>query len=92
MRFALTPAAAAYVRAHGGTLTIASLIVSSCCGLPMPPEVKPGPPPDTDGFRHLEQDGLTIWFDGLLEPRPVVEIDLQDYGKFQELAVQNWQL
>lgn len=91
MRFQLTPAADAYVRRHGGTLTVASLIVSSCCGVPMPPEVKPGAPGDMDGFRRLTQDGLTIWFDSLLEPREVIAIDLRDYGKLQELVVQNWQ-
>lgn len=91
MQFRLTPAAAAHVRRQGNTLTIASLIVSSCCGLPMPPEVRPGAPADPDGFQPLHQDGLTIWFDSLLAPRPVIEIDLKDYGKYQELVVTNWE-
>lgn len=92
MEFRLTPAAAAYVQERGGQVTISSLVVSSCCGLPMPPEVKPGAPADPDGFLQFSQDGVTIWFDSLLAARPLVEIDLQDYGKYRELVVRNWEL
>ncbi len=91
MLFRLTPAAADYVRGQGSVLTITSLMMSSCCGTPMPPEVTLGAPRDPEGFYCFSQDDLTIWFDSLLEPRPAVEIDLKDYGRRRELLIQQWE-
>lgn len=86
----LTPAAAAFLRSRGGVLTVESVVVSSCCGAPLPPEVRPGPPRDAAGFQIYQQDGFTLYYDTLLEPRPLLEIDLRDYGRLQELVVTNW--
>jgi hypothetical protein len=87
----LTPAAAAHLSALGETaLTIASLVFSSCCSGPLPPEVKPGAPADPFGFDPFTVDGLTVYFDSLLDPRPRIVIDLKDYGKYQELCIPDW--
>lgn len=91
MEILLTPAAAAHLRDLGQTeLTIASLVFSSCCSGPLPPEVKPGAPADPFGFAELEVDGLRIYFDSLLDPRPQVVIDLKSYDKYQELCIPDW--
>lgn len=91
MEIRLTPAAAAHLSAEGQTeLTVASLVFSSCCSGPLPPEVKLGAPSDPFGFERLEVDGLTVYFDSLLDPRPQVVIDLKAYDKYQELCIPDW--
>lgn len=88
----LTPAAAAVAAAHGGQLTVESVVVSSCCGAPQPPAVRPGPPPHPEGFVPVQAGPVTVWIDSLLEPPPVLEIDLERYPNWQELVVRNWPL
>jgi hypothetical protein len=87
----LTPEAATYLETLGLTeLTIASLVFSSCCSGPLPPEVKPGAPADPFGFDQVTVDGFTLHWDSLLDRRPRVVIDLKDYGKYQELHIPDW--
>lgn len=91
MEILLTPAAAAHLSALGQTeLTVASLVFSSCCSGPLPPEVKVGAPADPFGFEAIQLDGMTIYFDSLLDPRPRVVIDLKTYDKYQELCIPDW--
>lgn len=91
MEIRLTPTAAAHLSALGQTeLTVASLVFSSCCSGPLPPEVKAGAPTDPFGFERFEVDGLTVYFDSLLDPRPQVLIDLKEYDKYQELCIPDW--
>lgn len=88
MQISLSPAARAFLQREGAVaLTVSSLVFSSCCSGPLPPEVKPGPPPDTDGFSEFEAAGVTVFFDSLLDPVEHLQIDLKDYGSYQELFV-----
>lgn len=92
MLITLTSSAQAFVQAKGeASVTVASLVFSSCCSGPLPPEVKPGAPSDADGFDQYAAEGLTIFFDSLLDPRPELVIDLKDYGSYRELFVQGWE-
>lgn len=90
MEFRISPGAAEYVQNHGGVVTIQPLVISNCCGAPLPPEVRLGAPHDPDGFAVYEQDGITVYYDSLLDPRPLLEIELKDYGLLQELVLANW--
>jgi len=92
MNVSLTPSAQSFLKGKGtDAITVSSLVYSSCCSPPLPPEVTPGPPTDTDGFTPLAVDGMTLFFDSLLEPRPQLIIDLREYERFQELFVQGWE-
>jgi hypothetical protein len=88
----LTPAAAAFLQEKGATsLTVASLVFSSCCSGPLPPEVKPGAPADTDGFDQYDAGGVTLYYDSLLDPRPALTVDCKDFGSYRELFVVGWE-
>jgi hypothetical protein len=92
MQIQLTPAARAFLAERGVTeVTIASLVFSSCCSGPLPPEVKPGAPVDTEGFYRYEGDSFIFYVDSLLDPRPDMIIDLKDYGSYRELFIQGWE-
>jgi hypothetical protein len=91
MQIQLTPAAAAWLENQGQqALTVTSLVFSSCCSGPLPPEVKPGAPADPDGFDPLASGSFTVYYDSLLAPRAHLTIDIKDYGKYQELVVLDW--
>lgn len=92
MEIQLTPIARAFLAESGThTLSVSSLVFSSCCSGPLPPEVKPGPPNDTDGFLVYQSGEITIYFDTLLDPRPELLIDLKDFGLYRELFVEGWE-
>lgn len=91
MKITLTPAARAYLmEQQAAAITIASLVFSSCCSGPLPPEVKAGAPQDPDGFAELQTDEITIYFDSLLDPRPELVIDLKEFPMYRELFLQGW--
>jgi hypothetical protein len=88
----LTPAAAAFLAEKGaGDLTVASLVFSSCCSGPLPPEVKPGAPADPDGFDRYDAGGIAVYYDSLLDARAAIVIDCKDFGSYRELFVQGWE-
>jgi hypothetical protein len=88
----LTPAAGAFLHERGaGAVTVTSLVFSSCCSGPLPPEVKPGAPKDADGFDLYDAGGIAVFYDSLLDPRPGIVIDLRDFGSYKELFVQGWE-
>lgn len=87
MQFDFTPAAARYIQDHGGTVTVQTVIISGCCMPALPPEVRPGPPADPEGFTRHRADGITVYFDTLLAAPPKVTIDLRHYGKLRELVL-----
>ncbi|HEY3364112.1 MAG TPA: CC/Se motif family (seleno)protein [Symbiobacteriaceae bacterium] len=88
MQVKLTEGARAFLGAKGhAAVTVASVVISSCCAGPLPPEVKPGAPGDAEGFTPLQVDGVTVFYDSLLAPRPELTIDVKDYGRYQELFV-----
>lgn len=87
MEITFTPAALAHARAHGGAVTIRSLIISSCCGPELPPEVTPGAPVDPEGFSLHQSEGVQVYYDSLLEPRERLRIDLRQYSKLVELVL-----
>jgi hypothetical protein len=92
MQIKLTPAAEAFLVNLGQTeLTVSSLVFSSCCAGPLPPEVKPGAPADPDGFELQRLGRWTLYWDSLLDPRPTVVIDVKDYAKYQELYILDWE-
>lgn len=92
MEIKLTESARRYLQEQGEQrLTVASLLFSSCCSGPLPPEVKPGSPGDSEGFTRLSAGDLTVFFDTLLDPRPEILIDLKDYGSYRELFIQGWE-
>jgi len=92
MEIRLTPAAREFVFAQGeSAITVSSLLFSSCCSGPLPPEVKPGAPADASGFTPFTSSGLTVYYDSLLEPRPQLTVALRDYGSYRELVVQDWE-
>lgn len=92
MQITFTPVAEAFLAEKGATeLTIASVVFSSCCSGPLPPEVKPGAPADQEGFDSYNAGSRTIYFDSLLDPRPAIVIDVKDYGSYRELFVQGWE-
>lgn len=92
MEIRLTPAARTFLaETDSDSLSVASLVFSSCCSGPLPPEVKPGPPLDPDGFLVYETGGVRIFFDTLLDPKPHLTIDLKDYGRYRELIVDGWE-
>lgn len=91
MQISLTPGARAFLEANGtDAITVASLVFSSCCSGPLPPEVKPGSPADADGFAVLPAERWTLYYDSLLDPRDRIVIDVKDFGRYQELFVQGW--
>jgi hypothetical protein len=92
MKVSLTPSAQSFLKAKGAdAITVSSLVFSSCCSPPLPPEVTVGPPAHPDGFTAVAVEGLTLFFDSLLEPRPQLIIDLKEYERYQELVVQGWE-
>jgi hypothetical protein len=92
MQITMTPAALAFVNAQGASgVTVASLVFSSCCSGPLPPEVKPGAPADREGFSIHDSAGGPVYYDSLLDLRAELVIDLKDYGSYQELFVQGWE-
>lgn len=92
MEITFTPKALAFLgEKHATAVTMTSLIFTSCCSGPLPPEVKPGAPSDSDGFHPYPAGELTLYFDSLLEPRPLLVIDVKDYGSYRELFVQGWE-
>lgn len=92
MRISLTEGARSFLRQKGeASVTIASLVFSSCCSGPLPPEVRPGVPSDPHGFTVVPAGDVTVFYDSLLDPRPDLRIDVKDYGKYQELFVQGWE-
>lgn len=92
MEIGFTPAARAFVESVGAdAITVASLVFSSCCSGPLPPEVKPGAPADAEGFSRHSAEGITLYFDSLLDPRPSLQIDLRTFPLYQELFIQGWE-
>lgn len=92
MQIQFTPAAGAFLQERSAAaVTVASLVFTSCCSGPLPPEVKAGAPDDTDGFTAYEAGDVTVYYDSLLDPRPEILIDLKDYGTYRELFVQGWE-
>jgi len=92
MQVSLTPRAQSFLKAKGAdAITVSSLVFSSCCSPPLPPEVTAGPPADSNGFAPVMVEGVTLYFDSLLEPRPQLIIDLKEYERYQELVVQGWE-
>lgn len=91
MKINFTPAALASLAGQDPpAVTVASLVFSSCCSGPLPPEVKPGAPSDTEGFIPYEADGLTVYFDSLLDPRDEIVIDLKEFPMYSELFIRGW--
>lgn len=92
MQISLTDNARRFLAELGqAELTVASLMFSSCCSGPLPPEVKPGAPADAEGFDRYQAEACTIFFDTLLDPRPAILIDLKEYPRYRELFVQGWE-
>ena len=92
MEVQLTAAASAFLgEKSADALTVASLVFSSCCSGPLPPEVKPGAPADSDGFDRYDAGGVAVYYDSLLDPRPALVIDCRDFGSYRELFVQGWE-
>lgn len=92
MEIRLTPAARTFLAETGlDSVSVSSLVFSSCCSGPLPPEVRPGPPADTDGFLRYQADGVQVFFDTLLDPKPRLTIDLKDYGLYRELIIEGWE-
>ncbi|MFZ5814107.1 MAG: CC/Se motif family (seleno)protein [Bacillota bacterium] len=92
MKIHLTDDARSFLAEQKATaVTVASLLFSSCCSGPLPPEVKPGAPADTEGFVPYPAEGLTVWFDSLLDPREEIVIDLKEFPMYRELFIQGWE-
>lgn len=92
MKISFTPAARTYLSDRSApAVTISSLVFTSCCSGPLPPEVKPGAPTDPEGFVPYEGEQLTIYFDSLLDPRPEIIIDLKEFPMYSELFIQGWE-
>jgi hypothetical protein len=88
----LTPTALAFLADQGaGACTVSSLVFSSCCSGPLPPQVKPGAPADDAGFARHTAGAVTVFYDSLLDERAEIVIDVKDYGKYRELFVQGWE-
>lgn len=91
MRVTLTPRARSYLAdLKVSALTVSSLVFSSCCSGPLPPEVRPGAPADADGFAVYPAGELLVYFDSLLDPRPEMVIDLKEFPSYRELFVREW--
>lgn len=92
MQVSLTEGARQFLKEKGASaVTVSSLVFSSCCSGPLPPEVKPGEPNDSDGFDLHGPTDLRVYYDSLLDPRPEIIIDVKDYGSYRELFVQGWE-
>jgi len=92
MKITLTPVARSFLAEQkSSAVTVSSLVFSSCCSGPLPPEVKAGAPADAEGFVPYQGDGLTVYFDSLLDPRPELVIDLKEFPMYRELFVQGWE-
>lgn len=92
MEITLTPDARSFAAEKGvDSLTISSLVFSSCCSGPLPPEVKPGAPDDPEGFAIYRSGDLTIYYDSLLDPRPSITINVMEYIHFRELVIEGWE-
>lgn len=91
MKIHFTPDARAFIAEQKTqAITIASLVFSSCCSGPLPPEVKAGPPADTEGFVPYESEQIAVYFDSLLDPRDEIVIDVKEFPMYRELYVQGW--
>lgn len=91
MKISFTPNARAFLAEQNApAVTIASLVFSSCCSGPLPPEVKPGPPADIEGFAEYDAGQLKVYFDSLLDPRDEILIDLKEFPMYRELFIQGW--
>lgn len=91
MKIRFTPHARAFLAGQNAqAVTISSLVFSSCCSGPLPPEVKPGQPADTEGFILYQAEELTVYFDSLLDPRAEIVIDLKEFPMYRELFIQGW--
>lgn len=92
MKVTFTPAAVAFLGEKGAAeVTVCSVVISSCCSGPLPPTVKPGAPADAEGFSRFAAEGVTVYYDSLLDERPAIVIDCKDFGSYQELFVQGWE-
>ena len=92
VKVSFTPAAAAFLGVKGAAaVTVSSVVISSCCSGPLPPAVRPGAPADTEGFSRLMAEGVTVFYDSLLDELPAFVIDCKDFGSYQELFVQGWE-
>lgn len=92
MEVTFTPAARAFLGKKGAdAVTVSSLVFSSCCSGPLPPEVKPGAPADLVGFDQYAAEAVVVYYDSLLDPRTAIVIDCRDFGSYQELFIQGWE-
>lgn len=92
MVISITPGARQFLaKQSASALTVASLVFSSCCSGPLPPEVKPGAPRDAVGFVRYEAGPVEVYYDSLLDPRTELVVDLKDYGSYRELFVPGWE-
>lgn len=92
MQITLTPEARSFLSEAGTSeVAVTSLVFSSCCSGPLPPEVKPGRPGDTDGFLVLQSADVTVYYDTLLDEKESIQIDVKDYGLYRELVIKGWQ-
>ncbi|MFZ5823537.1 MAG: CC/Se motif family (seleno)protein [Bacillota bacterium] len=92
MKIVFTDAARAFLaEQHASAVTVSSLVFSSCCSGPLPPEVKPGEPNDLEGFVPYGVENLTVYFDSLLDPRPEIRIDLKEFPMYRELFIEGWE-
>jgi len=88
MEVRLTEAARAFLAERGAAeVTVSSVVISSCCSGPLPPEAKPGAPADVDGFERLDAGGVAVYYDSLLDPVAELVIDVRDYGSYRELVL-----
>jgi hypothetical protein len=87
-----SPDAQAYLAGKGtNDVTVSSLVFTSCCSGPLPPEVKPGAPTDPEGFHQFDVGQVTLFYDSLLDPRSELLIDLKNYGSYRELFAVGWE-
>jgi hypothetical protein len=92
MEVRLTPAAAAFVAERGeDRVTVSSVVFSSCCSGPLPPEAKLGAPNDAEGFSTWQAGPITVYYDSLLDERPELVIDLREFVSYKELCIQGWE-
>ncbi len=91
MRITFTQQAMNYLEGRTKEVTVESFVVAGCCTPDLPPEVKSGPPRVVQGFEQHRVEGITVYYDSLLQSPAELTIELKDYGVRQELVVKDWQ-
>ncbi len=78
-------------KAKKNKLYIKRIVVTQCCiPLSTPPAVRKGSPRKPEDFHEFIFDGITVYYDRDLIPKPELTIDTEGLGLSERLMVSDW--